>query len=395
MRGWKVPAAGHQSRCLDFVLNCFTDGKRPIGEERVLRRRKGKHGRLMKCYVMPGFSERVLSNILNFAGVLIDEDGEPTVVGNSSNHIEQCIRVLSLPSSIRCASYGWHPQQLSAAEYVAVVSREVSANLDLMSEARGRPRPSQRGRVSPEEEEDVGYRAEFVDIGDQGDGEVGVHDDLCVESSVKPELQYQPKLHVQADDVLDMVHRLDFAVGGPGRTSASTKRVEAFVAQYQQKYKEVQELRSCSHEQEGCFRLARDIVRSGLKMQEQVIETRKEKEASDAADVSDDDFGGMRRDDIEAGLAPVVVCGTVSPAERALQMIKDRLPVKQASVDGNVRYAISVDQYNAVVLAVTPLQRLWMKANEHGLVGCFGDPLRVEQLLALVEKVSSCIQYYI
>ena len=89
------------------------------------------------------------------------------------------------------------------------------------------------------------------------------------------------------------------------------------------------------------------------------------------------------------------VCYTVSPAERALQMIKDRLPVKQASVDGNVRYAISVDQYNAVVLAVTPLQRLWMKANEHGLVGCFGDPLRVEQLLALVEKVSSCIQYYI
>ena len=135
-------------KCLDFVLTCFTDGKRPIGEERLLRRRKGKHSRLMKCYVMPAFSERVLSRILNFVGVLIDEDGEPTVVGNSSNHIEQCIRVLSLPSSIRCATYGWHPQQLSAAEYVAVVSREVSANLDLMSEARGRPRPSQRGGVT-------------------------------------------------------------------------------------------------------------------------------------------------------------------------------------------------------------------------------------------------------
>ena len=288
VREWKVPNAGHHSRCLDFVLTCFSDGiKRLIGQERVLRRRKGKQCRLVRCYVMPAFCQRVQSNILNFAGVLIDEDGEPTVLGDSSNHIEQCIRVLSLPSSIRCASYGRHPQQLTPAEYVAFVSREVSANLDLMSEARGRPRPSQRGRVSPEEEEDVGYRAEFVDIGDQGGGEVGAADDFFEECSVKPGVRYQPKLHVPADDVLDMVHRLDFEVGGPGRTSASTKRVEAFVAQYQNRYKEVHELPSCAHEQEGRFHLSSEVVKGGLKMQdqEQMIENRKEKEAMDAADI--------------------------------------------------------------------------------------------------------------
>ena len=30
LREWKVPAAGHQSPCLDFVWYCCRGGKRPI-----------------------------------------------------------------------------------------------------------------------------------------------------------------------------------------------------------------------------------------------------------------------------------------------------------------------------------------------------------------------------
>eukprot|EP00435_Cladocopium_sp_Y103_P075104 s444_g54.t1 len=180
-----------------------------------------------------------------------------------------------------------------------------------MSEARGRPRPSQRGRVDPDEGEDVGYAAELVDIGEQGEGGADVEDDLYAESCVKPEMHYQPRLHVKADDVLKVGHRLDFEVGGPGRTSASVKRAVSFVGQYEEKYNE---------------------------------------------------------------------------------LAQQRVPVKKSVEGGEVRCKISVDQYNAVVLAITPLQRLWAKANEHGLAGCFGDPLKVEQVLALVEKDAGCVQ---
>ena len=53
-----------------------------------------------------------------------------------------------------------------------------------------------------------------------------------------------------------------------------------------------------------------------------------------------------------------------------------------------IEYAISPDQYNAVILAIAPLQRLWKKANEAGLSHYFGDPTRVISLLELVEKAS-------
>ena len=122
-----------------------------------------------------------------------------------AGHIKACIEILGLHSSVHCASYGWHPQQLSAGEYVAVVSREVSANLDLMSEARRRPRPTQEHKVAPDEDDDLGARAEFVDV-----GEVEDRSDLDVDDCpIKPEVQYQPRLRVDQKDVLGLAHRLN------------------------------------------------------------------------------------------------------------------------------------------------------------------------------------------
>ena len=68
---------------------------------------------------------------------------------------------------------------------ITLVSREVSANLDLMTEARRRLRPTQGDKVTPHKDDDLGARAEFVDVG-------GVEDrsDLDVDDCpIKPELQ--------------------------------------------------------------------------------------------------------------------------------------------------------------------------------------------------------------
>eukprot|EP00435_Cladocopium_sp_Y103_P072880 s366_g41.t1 len=358
MREYTVPRASAVSAVLDFVFLCFMSVKRPLVHE---RRKKGNEIEVLK-YVLPALSVRVMSVICGFVGVLREDDGALTVIGNSAKQMERCRVVCAFSSSLRAASYGWHPEQLMAVEHVAVVSREISANLDFMPEARGRPRPSQRGRVDPEEGEDVCYAAGLVDIGDQGEGGAQVEDDLCADYCVKPGMQYQPRLHVRAEEVVKMVHRLDIPVGGPGRTSASVKRSLAFKGQYEEKYKEAQQPRKCDWESSSGGNFSREIINRGVKHQEQIIQERKDKELCDEGDECDDDFGGMLRQDIEAGLAPLVTCSTVSPAERALQLVKQRLPVRQSADGGEVQYKISVDQYTAVVLAITPLQRLWMKA---------------------------------
>ena len=68
----------------------------------------------------------------------------------------------------RC-SYGWHNEQLTAAEYVATISREISANLNFMAEARRRPRPGVLHPTATDEKEDVGLRGEFVNVEDVDD----------------------------------------------------------------------------------------------------------------------------------------------------------------------------------------------------------------------------------
>ena len=53
-------------------------------------------------------------------------------------------------------------------------------------------------------------------------------------------------------------------------------------------------------------------------------------------------------------------------------------------------FAISGDQYNVVILAIAPLQRLWEKAKDKQVVSHFGDPNQTEKLLDLITPVPRC-----
>ena len=131
VREFEVPGAKHKSDTLSFLLDCFGQVKRPLARVRKVHRARGKRSSQMKGFVLPCFSHRVLSIVFDFVGLLIDDDREMTLIGNSDEQFAKAAAVLSVGGSVRRASYGWHPEQLSAAEYVAVVSREVSANLDV------------------------------------------------------------------------------------------------------------------------------------------------------------------------------------------------------------------------------------------------------------------------
>ena len=84
--------------------------------------------------------------------------------------------------------------------------------------------------------------------------------------------------------------------------------------------------------------------------------------------------------EIPVDLAPERFVCVTSPADMALELLQQRLPTRQT--DGS--YQISPDQYHACVLAMAPLQRLWIKAGEHNLQHCFGDRARIHDLLKLV-----------
>ena len=249
---------------------------------------------------------------------------------------------------------------------------------------------------------------------------------------------------------MEAAHRLNVKSSGPGRASASAKRSLEFVKQYAEKHKELQEPRSCVRQAEaGAASCSAQQVHHGLQKQKALQEIRKEVELGNVEDMDDEVDEHVRKRIVEAGVAPSAEVLTLSPAEKALQLVQQRLPVaqrvprKEAAVSGGsvpqeqkeavisvdaaggavpapvvaaggavpasvveaggavpakmasapgaataIEYAISPDQYNAVILAIAPLQRLWKKANEAGVSHHFGDPTRVMSLLELVEKAA-------
>ena len=378
LRQYKVPGTVESCDVLESLLKMFTEPNRPK------TRRTWKQGRRKRtvCSTVPLVSERILGNIFDYVGHLTTEDGEAVLLGNSPEHFDTCVlHRPDLAAAKRC-SYGWHNEQLTAAEYVATISREISANLDFMAEARRRPRPGVLHPTATDEKEDVGLQGEFVNVEDVDDIQDPDADDVDQDTSLLPDIQYKPILHVASNDLFDMVHRRNV---GSGRASASTKRSEEFLRQYGGKYLDMKESRPCARAPDtDVQRHATFNVVAGLKAQKFLQESRKEKDEK-LMDASEDEFlpGNASLLEVPVGMAPETEVLVLSPADMALRLLQQRLPTRQA--DGT--YQISPDQYKACVLAIAPLQKLWVKAGEHDLQHCFGARGRLRELLALVTPV--------
>ena len=126
-----------------------------------------------------------------------------------------------------------------------------------------------------------------------------------------------------------VVHFLEVASSpgsGPGRTSSSTKRSAEFVKQYATKYEELQQPRSCLRGREIDSKTSTtQEVLSGLQQQKALQESRKDAELGQAHDTDDECVGHISTRDVEAGLAPVAAVLTLSPAEKALQLVQQKL----------------------------------------------------------------------
>ena len=73
-----------------------------------------------------------------------------------------------------------------------------------MAEARRRPRPGVLHPTATDEKEDVGLRGEFVNVEDVDDIQDPDADDVDQDTSLRPDIQYKPILHVASNDLFDI-----------------------------------------------------------------------------------------------------------------------------------------------------------------------------------------------
>ena len=111
-------------RCHDFFIGLFLGERRP---KTRMRQKQRLSPSITTCSEIPRFSERVAACILDFTGSLQTDDGEAVCIGNDKEHLQTCQAGNPTLTSAKRCSYGWHDDQLTSAEYNAVVSREISA----------------------------------------------------------------------------------------------------------------------------------------------------------------------------------------------------------------------------------------------------------------------------
>ena len=380
LRQYKVPGTVESCDVLESLLKMFTEPNRPK------TRRTWKQGRRKRtvCSTVPLVSERILGNIFDYVGHLTTEDGEAVLLGNTPEHFDTCVlHRPDLAAAKRWCSYGWHNEQLTAAEYVATISREISANLDFMAEARRWPRPAwcfasnchrwERRCGSTRwirECRGCGWhsRSRCRRCGSRHVSSTG--------HSIQTDLACGIQWFIRHGASQERGLR-------SGKCQHQTfRRILASIWWKIFGYERIPSLRTGSWH--GCAEACYFQRRCWLEGAEVFTRISKEKDEK-LMDASEDEFlpGNASLLEVPVGMAPETEVLVLSPADMALRLLQQRLPTRQA--DGT--YQISPDQYKACVLAIAPLQKLWVKAGEHDLQHCFGTRGRLRELLALVTPV--------
>ena len=117
----KLPMCEWLSKLLrtsEFLVRCVS--KRTVR----MRRKQNLRGSL-RC--MPKFSSRVVECILDYVGFVVSDNAEPIILASCPSQLIACRELCGRDALV--VSCGWHPEQLSAAEYNGYICRNVSANL--------------------------------------------------------------------------------------------------------------------------------------------------------------------------------------------------------------------------------------------------------------------------
>ena len=278
---------------------------------------------------------------------------------------------------------------------------ETSAYLDFTAEARRRPRPSQlhADAVIDDENDLLGLRAKRADVEDL-DAETADMQYLDDTSNPRPLLtegvSYKPYLRIEADDLFSTVHRTGAAETIDARTGDQYARLQVFLENHQRDYKTLcRPFPIAPPTQSGRDQIPSERIsesKTALARQRALRESRNmlEPQNDDRQPTTLELVGlGTNGDeDIRDALVVIDAAMPESPAEYARQLIARKLPAvvenddSSAVVDTRKRFKVPQDQYDAVILAVEPLQRLWEWAGEEGRRNDFQSTHGLMKLLA-------------
>ncbi len=134
--------------------------------------------------------QHAVHRILSYVGYVKDDNDTFLLVANNDAAL-QASRMLALRTHDGAdewdfTSFGWYDDQLFPEEFFAFINAEVAANLNLMAEARGRPRPSLLNAAADQDDEkDIGCRAEPADVDDENPSSDKEADDrACLQMAI-------------------------------------------------------------------------------------------------------------------------------------------------------------------------------------------------------------------
>lgn len=165
--------------------------------------------------VLPALPYHPVVVILAFVGHLSDDNGDDlAVIMDGETEAVTMQNLMEHSAHVRKwikTSPGFHSEQVHAEEFVAHLVKESSANLDMMTEARGRPRPANLFQnAEADDEEDAGLPGERVAV-DSNDADWGFGDEAPETAKIRaqPGIKYKPYRRIDSDDLFHTVHRMN------------------------------------------------------------------------------------------------------------------------------------------------------------------------------------------
>ena len=341
--------------------------------------------------MLPPLPHHPVSIILAFVGHLKDDDGDNLAI--IVDAVSETVTMETLSQHVANVhewiktSPGFHSEQVHAEEFVAHLSKETSSNLDMMTEARGRPRPANLFQnAESDDEKDTGLPGERVAVeSNSADWGFADEEEDAPAPRAQPGIKYAPYQRIDSDYLFETVHRMDEHRTLDGRAGDKKKRIEAFLRNHKRTYTNVRQPVLCSVLQRPAAQ--RDLSASQV---HEILSRLREKgknpqhDEDEAAGNESNMFDGSDMQDI--GMESTLFARAlrpdemiVSPVMLARKLMAERLPAATAQTG---QFAIPADQYHACILAIQPLQLLWEWAGLEGKRGLFFSTDGGSELLA-------------
>ena len=313
----------------------------------------------------------VVWKVLRFAGHFLDKKGNVICVANTTSEIMELRKTFG--EDVQFTSRGKLDEQLTDEEFLAWHNREYAARLEIMAEARHRPRP---GNAHPDAIVDDpdgvhgGLSANEADF-DRDDALPGQNssdeDNTTQRGTMEdPEIYYKSNHRVGQDEFLDVVHRYPQLKKQLRDTSATKhKLMKKFHRDHEGLYKSMQEPMAITPTVE-VGRSTEDTIAEGnaaFKNQEAIVE-KKAHEEDETIRLHGFPTGQQADPDVDVDVARRLETSELPPSP--LQMA-----VPLIATSGVSR---SKQQYNTATSLLLPIQQLWLNAHADGNVDLMRIP---------------------